>query len=50
VGKRLHLGRFAFYVEPRDVWVGVFVGGSAVYVLLLPCLVIRWDRSNGGAR
>lgn len=42
---RLTLGRFATYIEPRDAWVGVFVAPSAVYVLLIPFLVFRWDRS-----
>lgn len=40
--RRLHLGRLSIYLEPRDVWVGVFVGPDAVYVCPLPLLVFRW--------
>lgn len=36
--------RVRVYFEPRDVWVGVYVSEDAVYVCLLPCLVIRWRR------
>jgi hypothetical protein len=37
------------YVELRDVWVGVFVDHHAIYVCPLPCLVVRWRRTAGGA-
>lgn len=47
--RRFRLGRLAIYIEPRDAWVGLFVSPSAVYVLLVPFLVFRWDRSLGGA-
>jgi hypothetical protein len=40
----LRIGQLAVYPEPRDVWVGVFVGESAIYVCPLPMLVIRWRR------
>jgi len=36
--------RVSLYIEPRDLWVGVFVSPSAVYACLLPCLVIRIQR------
>lgn len=42
--RRLRLGRLAVYVQPRDLWVGAFVGLDAVYVCPLPTVVIRWDR------
>lgn len=48
--KRLRLGRFEFYLEPRDIWVGAFVGEFAVYVCPLPCVVIRWDRTKRDPR
>lgn len=44
--KRLTLGRLQVYVEPRDVWVGVFVAPVAVYVCLLPMLVFKWSRGS----
>lgn len=43
--KRLNLGRrLAVYIEPRDIWVGVYVARGAVYVCPVPCLVFRWRR------
>jgi hypothetical protein len=36
--------RLRIYLEPRDIWVGVYVGKSALYVCPLPCVVIRWQR------
>jgi len=44
--RRLSLsrGRLAIYLEPRDVWVGVYVAGRHLYVCLLPCVVLRWTR------
>lgn len=41
---RLQLGRLSVYIEPRDIWVGVYVAHGAVYVCPLPMLVIRWRR------
>jgi hypothetical protein len=45
-GRRLCLlnSRVQVYIEPRDAWVGVFVAVGAVYVCLLPFVVIRVDR------
>lgn len=40
-------GRLRLYVEPRDAWVGLYVANDAVYVCLLPFVVLRWQR--GGA-
>jgi hypothetical protein len=42
--RRLRLGRLQVYIEPRDAWIGVYVAPDAVYVLLLPFLVLRWAR------
>jgi hypothetical protein len=36
--------RLEIYLEPRDLWIGVFVAPSAVYVCPLPCLVFRWQQ------
>lgn len=38
-------GRLSILFEPRDCWVGAYVGYHAIYVCLLPFLVIRWLRS-----
>lgn len=50
--RRLRIGRLAIYLEPRDAWVGVYVAPDAVYVLLVPFVVFRWDRRtvNLGSR
>lgn len=40
----LRWGRFSLILEPRDCWIGVFVAPHAVYVVLIPCLPIRWAR------
>lgn len=45
--RRLNLGtRVQLYLDWRDLWVGVYVAhdGTAVYVCLLPCVVLRWRR------
>lgn len=42
------LGRLRLYIEPRDLWVGVYVARDAVYVCPLPMVVIRYTRC--GAR
>lgn len=42
--RRLTAGRLQVYVEPRDLWVGVYLAPAAVYVCPLPTLVIRWAR------
>lgn len=42
--RRLAIGRLQVYVEPRDVWVGVYVAKSAVYVCPAPMVVVRWAR------
>jgi hypothetical protein len=44
--RRLELGRLSVYVEPRDLWVGVFIAPLAVYVCPLPMLVFRWARAR----
>lgn len=45
-GKRFHLGRLSVYVEPRDIWIGVYVATDAIYVCPLPLVVIRWSRGQ----
>jgi hypothetical protein len=42
--KRLRRGRFSLYLEPRDAWIGVYVAPAAVYVCLIPFVVLRWTR------
>lgn len=37
-------GRVTIYVEPRDVWIGLYVAPGAIYICLLPMLVIRLTR------
>lgn len=47
--RRLRLGyRISVYLEPRDLWLGVYVAPSAVYVCPLPMLVFRWQRIVAG--
>jgi len=36
--------RIRIYVEPRDAWIGAYVAADAVYVCLLPFVVIQWAR------
>lgn len=38
------MGRLRVYLEPRDIWVGIYVAPRAVYVCPLPLLVFRWQR------
>ena len=45
---RLAVGRLAVYLEPRDVWVGLYVAPDALYVCPLPLLVLRWARRSVG--
>lgn len=35
----------AVYWDLRDWWIGYYRGDRHHYVCLLPCLVIRWNRS-----
>jgi hypothetical protein len=44
--RRLRLGRLSVYIEPRDAWIGAYVARDAVYLLLMPFLVLRWQRGN----
>jgi hypothetical protein len=39
-------GRVEIYPEWRDIWVGVYVSPDAVYVCLVPFLVIRVSRGG----
>ncbi len=36
--------RVEVYVDPRDLWVGLFVAPDAVYVCPLPAVVVRIAR------
>jgi hypothetical protein len=36
------VNRLRVYIEPRDAWIGVYIAEDAVYVCLLPFVVIRW--------
>lgn len=39
------------YIEPRDLWIGVYISPEAVYVCILPMVVIRfWRHWHGRAR
>jgi len=40
------MGRVEIYVEPRDIWVGVYVAEKAVYACPLPMLVVRISRGR----
>ena len=42
--RRFHRGRLSVYLEPRDLWVGVYVAEAAVYVCPVPLLVVKWSR------
>lgn len=46
--RRLHFGRLQVYLEPRDLWIGVYVARDALYLCLLPVLVFRWTRRGAG--
>jgi hypothetical protein len=37
-------GRFWLIFEPRDIWIGLYVAPRAVYVCLVPCLPVKWER------
>ena len=39
-------GASSLIFEPRDAWIGVFAGPGAVYVALVPFLVLRWERNG----
>jgi len=38
------MSRLRVYIEPRDIWVGVYVAPKAVYICPVPLLVFRWQR------
>jgi hypothetical protein len=38
--------RLKVYLEPRDAWIGAYVAKDAIYVCLLPFLVIRYWRKQ----
>lgn len=48
--KRLRRGRLQVYLEPRDLWVGAYIATDAVYVCLVPLLVLRWARVTARGR
>ena len=43
----MHLtDRIRIYLEPRDLWVGLYVSPRHLYWCPLPCLVVRWTRKR----
>lgn len=45
--KRLRIGRsLSVYIEPRDIWIGVYVAPDRIYICPLPLLVIRLSRRS----
>jgi hypothetical protein len=42
----LRWGRLSLVLEPRDIWIGLYVGSDAIYLTLIPCLPIRWARKE----
>jgi hypothetical protein len=41
---RITVGRLSMYLEPRDIWIGVYVAPNAMYIRPVPTLVIKWIR------
>lgn len=39
-------GRLSLVFEPRDIWLGLYIGPDAIYLTLIPCLPLRWARGN----
>lgn len=37
-------GRLSLVLEPRDLWIGAYIAHGAVYVILVPCLPLKWER------
>ncbi|WP_181871417.1 hypothetical protein [Sphaerisporangium album] len=37
-------GRLTLWFEPRDAWIGVYIGPDAIYVCPVPLIAIRWAR------
>jgi hypothetical protein len=44
----LECGRLSLLLEPRDIWIGVYVAPGAVYVCVAPCLPVKWERRRAG--
>lgn len=42
-------GRLSLVLEPRDLWLGLYVAPGAVYVCVVPCLPLRWQWRRPGA-
>lgn len=42
----LRLGRLSLVFEPRDIWLGLYIGPDAIYLTLIPCLPLRWARKE----
>lgn len=36
--------KFHIKFEPRDIWVGVWVGEANTYICVVPCFPIVWRR------
>lgn len=43
---RMSVGRWQVYLEPRDLWIGVYIAEQAVYVVPVPTLVARYTRKG----
>jgi len=43
--RRLVRGRVSLYLEPRDAWRGAYFGPDAVYVCVVPFVVLKVERS-----
>lgn len=44
---RLTSGRLSIYIEPRDLWIGLYRDPPrALYFVLLPTLVFKWTRAG----
>lgn len=48
--RRLHIGRWQVYFEPRDWWIGVYIAPQAIYVCPLPTVVFKYNRRPRLAR
>lgn len=42
--RRFQRGPVSVYLEPYDLWIGAYIANDAIYICLLPCIVIRIAR------
>lgn len=38
-------GKLSLILEPRDLWIGAYIAPHAIYVALVPLLVLKWKRT-----